>query len=101
MAEPSPVRDLGPFTDSTQAMRQYEAQMHGIPGALRMGALMVVAEACLLAGLELTEHEQAVIAGTMSSEAAVIVAGLILRAKLRAEDSGLANLEQVVRRLDP
>ena len=87
--EPSPVRDLGPFTDATQAMRQYEAQMYGIPGDMRFraGPLMVIQEACLLAGLELTDHEQARLADTVGAEEAVIIAGLIIRAKLAGKSS--------------
>lgn len=77
-------RDVGPFTDSTQAMVQFAAQMHGMPAALvaEQGPVMVALEACLLAGLEATEHEKAVLASVLSSEAAVIVAGMIIRARM-------------------
>ncbi len=87
MPEPTPVRDVGPFTDGPQAMRQYEAQMYGIPGDIRFraGPLMVVQEAALIAGLELTDHEQARLADTIGSEEAVIIAGLIIRAATHAK----------------
>lgn len=86
-------RDVGPFTDSTQAMRQYEAQMHGIPAEIvrRVGPVMVLNEAALLAGLELTDHERAVISGTVPAEAAVILAGLIIRARHDHDGTGSAR----------
>lgn len=82
-------RDVGPFTDATQATNQFTAQMHGMPTAVAYGPgpMMVVSEACLMAGLELTDYEQHELRG-LSCQSAVIVAGLILRAHLATTTAG-------------
>lgn len=87
MPEPTPIRDVGPFTDAAQARAQYDAQTFGIPDVVEAesGPLLVLAEAALLTGLELTAYEVSELRD-LSGPRAAIVAGLMLRAHRNGKD---------------
>jgi hypothetical protein len=86
--EPGPARDIGPFNDADQAMNQYLALTYGFPlGAHENGARMVVAEGALIAGLRLTDYEAGLLAH-LSPLQAVVVAGLLIRARHTAPEQG-------------
>jgi hypothetical protein len=86
MSEPSPHRDVGPFTSSEQALAQYNAQLHGIADHVVLGGLLVLMEACLLTGLpEPTQYEREALAAT-PPQTAVVLAGMIIRAHLTGRE---------------
>ena len=66
-----------------QARAQYDAQMYGVPSEVERpsGRVLVIAEACLIAGLELTHYEKQALRN-ITGPASAILAGLIIRAHL-------------------
>lgn len=86
MAEPTPIRDNGPYESAEQAQAQFLAQSFGIPDP-RDGSLanLVVREACLLTGVEVSGFEERWLIDEASryridSVTAQLIAGWILRA---------------------
>ncbi len=51
VAEPSPIRDNGPYAGPDQALKQYAAVTHGIPGTSDQMCAMIVREALLMTGV--------------------------------------------------
>ncbi len=90
--EPTPVRDNGPYRDQGQARAQFAATAHGIPTpsteALAAVSSMVLAEALLMAGVDVTDFETAErerIARQLDPHTVQVIAGWIIRARLAAK----------------
>ena len=96
--EPTPIRDNGPYLSHRQAREQFAAIIHGIPiatdGDLSGLSALVLAEALQAAGVETSDYENGqrdAIARLVDPEAAQVIAGWIIRARLGCDGSGRAR----------
>lgn len=82
-------RDVGPFTSHEQAMRQFGNQAAGIPEEMAdILPVMMLHEASILAGLGRLSEFEATWLQDIAPEQAVILAGLILRARMQRDRHG-------------
>lgn len=87
MAEPTPIRDNGPYDSERAALAQVEAVLFGLPAtaADAHGPRMVLLEALMASGVELSPYEQratAELALLTTPGLVQVVAGWIVRAHI-------------------
>lgn len=87
------MRDIGPYESIEQARAQIAATTHGIPAtdsARGFIGELVLMEALLLAGVQISAWEDVVrqeVVAALSPEAAQVIAGWLIRARLAAADA--------------
>jgi hypothetical protein len=92
MSEPTPIRDNGPYDSAEQAIKQFLAQTHGIPGTPDELSGVVLREALLLAKVDLGAFFELEYMSTFLKAAwgdpvmAQIIAGWIIRAHIAGRD---------------
>jgi hypothetical protein len=95
-AEPTAIRDNGPYVTAAQARAQFEAETFGIPAEtvadIRAMAEMSVRNALLMTGVEISECEAGYLASIVRAtdvESAQIIAGFIVRAFLAGQAASI------------
>jgi hypothetical protein len=92
MSEPTPHRDNGPFLTLDQALKQFAAQTYGVPGDTADLCALVVREATVITGVNMSPAEMDYLGAFMDRHAdpifAQMLAGWMVRASLTGMERG-------------